>query len=102
MVKVVHHLGKLGLIVTQRGRQGGIRLARAPETIVLGDVVRRLEPNFDLVECFGGDDGCVISPVCRLKGVLGQALNAYFAVLDGYTLADLTVNQSALRRELSL
>lgn len=101
VVKIVHNLGKLEYIETQRGRQGGIRLARKPELINLGEVVRAVEPNFHMVECFdGGGKGCVITPVCKLKGVLGQALNGFFSVLDGYSLADLTVNQAELLREL--
>ena len=97
LVKVVHNLGKLGYITTIRGRQGGLRLARSPESINLGDVVRRTEPHFHLVECFDrANDECILTPGCQLKGVFGKAFKAFMTVLDGYTLADLISN----RREL--
>lgn len=89
LMKVTHHLGQLGYIETTRGRAGGISLKRAPETINVGTVVRETEDDFHLVECFGPNNTCVISPACRLKHVLNDALQSYLAVLDQYTLADL-------------
>jgi len=90
LMKVVQHLGQIGVIETVRGRSGGIRLARSPDLIGIGDVVRRMEDDFQIVACFGeGDGGCVIAPACRLAGVLDRALKAFLEVLDGYTLADL-------------
>jgi len=101
LVKVVHNLGKLGYITTIRGRQGGLRLARAPEHINLGEVVRRTEPNFHLVECFDrASDRCILTPGCQLKGVLGKAMGAFLNVLDEYTLADLLGNRSELEQIL--
>ena len=103
VVKIVHHLGKAGLVQTQRGRQGGVRLAQAPEEINLGQTIRLLEPNFHMVECFNREgDHCVITPVCKLKGVLGEALQAFFETLDRYTLADVVANRDVLMQELSL
>jgi len=97
LVKVVHHLAKVGLIESQRGRGGGIRLARAAEDVTVGEVVRLCEPHFHLVECFDkAHNRCVISPVCRLQGVLGEAHRAFFNVLDGYTLRDVAGNSEAL------
>lgn len=101
LVKVVHNLGKLGYITTVRGRQGGLRLARAPESINLGEVVRRTEPNFNLVECFDRvHDQCILTPGCQLKGVLGKAFKAFMNVLDEYTLADLISNRNELEQLL--
>lgn len=98
LMKVSHELGKAGYIETVRGRGGGIRLAREPVTINIGEVVRRMEDDFYLVECFNAAGGsCPISPVCGLKGVLGKALQAYLQVLDEYTLQDLLVNKDELR-----
>lgn len=89
LVKVVHHLAGKGFIHTTRGKHGGIRLARAPELIAVGDVVRQMEPNFDIVECFNANTpGCTVAPVCALKSVLYQANKEFLAVLDNYTLAD--------------
>lgn len=89
LVKVVHHLANDNFILTTRGKHGGMRLARAPELISIGEVVRRMEPNFDIVECFGAaNQRCVISSVCSLKEVLRHAGNEFLAVLDNYTLAE--------------
>lgn len=103
LVKVVHNLGKLGYITTTRGRQGGLRLAHPPGDINLGDVVRRTEPNFFLVECFDAErNRCVITPACQLVGILGNAFSAFMDVLDGYTLEDIAGNQKQLRKLLAL
>ena len=90
LVKVVHHLGTIGLLHTTRGKGGGVRLAKAPSEIRIGEVVRATEPHFHLVECFDPDaPTCSVLNDCRLKGVLGEATRAFFQVLDGYTLADM-------------
>ncbi len=90
LMKLVHRLGKRGYIETIRGHGGGLRLAKAPAEINLGEVIRRTEENFFLVECFNADtDCCIITPVCQLRAVLQEALEAFFQVLDRYTLADL-------------
>ncbi|MGX9135532.1 Rrf2 family transcriptional regulator [Rummeliibacillus sp. JY-2-4R] len=89
LMKVTHELGKLGYIETIRGRGGGIRLAIKPEEIVIGKVIRQTEEDFYLVDCFNPESvGCIISPVCSLKGALNKAMHAYLAVLDEYTLSD--------------
>ena len=85
LMKVVHDLGKAGYVSAVRGRSGGLRLGRPAEEINIGEVVRHTEDGFDLVDC----GSCVIAPACGLTGVLGEALRAFMAVLDGYTLADL-------------
>jgi len=90
LMKVVHHLGQNGLIETVRGRQGGIRLAHDPGAIGVGDVVRRCEDNMRLVDCFDPSaDTCRIAVCCALPMVLDEALAAFHAVLDRFTLADL-------------
>lgn len=102
LMKVTFELGKAGFIHTVRGRNGGIQLAEKPENINVGTVVRKMEDDFHLVECFDPEHNrCPITPVCGLRGVLGQALHAYLAVLDGYTLEDLLVNRQGLREILN-
>lgn len=97
LVKVAHHLSKLGYVETTRGRSGGMRLAREPEKIRLGDVVRDLEPDLNLVECFSPEtDNCVISPACGLKHALIKAQRAFLEVLDSYTLKDVVRNRRKL------
>ena len=98
LMKVTHELGKMELIETVRGRNGGIRLGEKPENINIGSVVRKTEEDFHLVECFDPErNQCVITPVCGLKHALEKALDAYLTVLDGYTLDDLVRNPFDLR-----
>ncbi|GLU33666.1 Rrf2 family transcriptional regulator [Trinickia caryophylli] len=102
LVKIVHALGKAGYLDTVRGRTGGLRLGRPPAKITVGDVVRTMEPDFRMVECFDTEgNACVITAACGLRGVLGSALRAYFDVLDKFTLADLAAEQSTLERLLA-
>ncbi|MFC7393269.1 RrF2 family transcriptional regulator [Scopulibacillus cellulosilyticus] len=99
LMKVVHQLGQLGLVHTIRGRGGGIQLAKPPEDINLGWVVRRTEDDFYMVECFNPErSACIISPVCRAKSILAEATEKYLAVLDQYTLADITGNKPELQK----
>jgi Rrf2 family nitric oxide-sensitive transcriptional repressor len=87
--KVVHQLGQAGFIETVRGRQGGLRLARPAEQISLGAVIRQMEPDLEIAPCFAGKSACAIVPCCLLQRALKEALEAFFAVLNGYSLADL-------------
>lgn len=99
LVKVAHALSQRGFVVTSRGRSGGMRLARPAEDIGIGEVVRALETNRAIVECFSeADNTCPIAPVCALKGALIRAENAFQQVLDQYTLADVTKQRDALAR----
>ncbi|TKB46879.1 nitric oxide-sensing transcriptional repressor NsrR [Ferrimonas sediminicola] len=94
MVKVINKLGHAGFVKTVRGKKGGICLAKAPEEIGLGEVIRALEP-LQLINC--GEPYCKILPACRLKQVLTEATNAFLATLDRYTLADMLANNSELK-----
>lgn len=102
LVKVVHNLGKLGYIHTAKGRAGGISLARAPETVTIEEVVRATEPGMDLLECFGDNSRCPITPACRLKGVMMRARKAFLDVLRGYTIADMAANAGELSALLGI
>jgi Rrf2 family nitric oxide-sensitive transcriptional repressor len=93
LMKVVNQLARQGYVTSVRGRAGGIRLGRAPETINLGRLIRDTEDGFDLVAC----GRCVVAPACGVTGVLGEALAAFFAVLDKYTLADMLGRRQDLR-----
>lgn len=133
LTKIIHQLAKLGYIESIRGKNGGIRLARAPKDINLGVLIKQIEPDFELVECFGkrplSDEnntdnisaanlkklslipiedivdeyksGCVISPVCHLKGIFFEAMTAFIRVLENYTIADIVNNEAELKRLLS-
>jgi Rrf2 family nitric oxide-sensitive transcriptional repressor len=102
LTKVVQKLARAGFVKTLRGRGGGLRLARPPAEIGVGAVVRALEDDLALVECFTSEGRCAIRRTCGLKGMLGEALGAFLAVLDRYTLADLLVPEAALARALRL
>jgi Rrf2 family nitric oxide-sensitive transcriptional repressor len=102
LMKVVHQLGVAGDVVTVRGRHGGLRLARPASAINIGEVVRRTEPDMALVACFDTMQRCVIQDGCVLQHVLGDALAAFLAVLDGYTLADLAAPRHALAGMLGM
>ena len=98
LMKVAFDLGRKGYLETVRGRGGGMRLSRPPARISLGEVVRAVEDDFTMVECFNPETNrCVITGPCRLRGALSKALKAYLAVLDEYTLADLTENPALVR-----
>jgi len=102
LMKVVHHAGQAGEVLTVRGQHGGLRLARAPETITIGTVLRRTEPDLDIAPCFASGDGCCIAPDCVLRGTLADALAAFLAVMDRVTLADLLCPKRALAGWLRL
>lgn len=103
LMKVVHQLGRHGFIETTRGRGGGLKLAKAPKDINLGDVVRKCEDDMRIVECFDPQTNtCPISQVCGLAGILDEALNAMLAVLDKKTLADILRRSPRLGKTLGL
>lgn len=97
LMKVVSDLAGNGYVTSLRGRKGGIRLARPAKDINVGDVVRHTEEGFDLVDC----GSCVIAPACGLTGAFQEAVKAFLAVLDRYTLADLATKRSKLRSLLT-
>ncbi len=89
LVKVVHKLAQLGFILSTRGKNGGIKLAYPANKISIGEVVRKTEPGFFLVECFNEKTNkCAITGICRLKGILSEGLQAFLNVLDQYTLEE--------------
>jgi Rrf2 family nitric oxide-sensitive transcriptional repressor len=90
LVKVVHNLGLKNYIMTTRGRNGGLRLARPAKDILVGAVVRATEPDFDLLECFNpATDHCAITRTCSLKSVIFNAQASFLGILDQHTLADI-------------
>lgn len=98
LVKVVHKLSQLGLISSSKGKGGGLRLAIAPHTLRLGDLVRMLEPNMDLVECFNKDiNKCRITSGCTLKHYLFDASQSFIDSLNRHTLADAVANKALFK-----
>lgn len=89
LTKVVRELADAGFVRTQRGAGGGLRLARPSRSITLGEVVRTLERDQPLVECFRADGGdCVLTPSCRLKKRLASARDAFLKELESTSLAE--------------
>ncbi len=90
LVKVVHALGKLGVLVNTRGRGGGLRLAAPPNQINVGRVVQATQGVDRAAECFDADSNtCRLAGHCRLECLLHEALDAFYDVLGRYTVADL-------------
>lgn len=90
LMKVVHRLSLRGYIVTVRGKGGGMRLARAPHQINVGDLVRDMEDNMDIAECFSAEhQNCPMLPACTLKSVLAEARQSFLATLDFYRVSDI-------------
>ncbi len=126
LTKIVHHLGKLGYIESVRGKNGGIRLGMSANDINIGALVRQTECDFKIVECFSetplltasatpsnkkgefiamvnsdtATQQCAIAPNCQLKWILAKATQAFIAVLDEYTLADIISNKNTLAQLL--
>ena len=96
IAKVATQLVRGGFVRSDRGRGGGLSLARAEDEISIGAVLRSLMADDPVVECFGTTTDCVILPACGLRGPLGEAKEAFFAVLDGYSLRDVTGQKRAL------
>ena len=91
LMKVAQLLVREGFLKASRGRAGGLSLARPAETIMIDDIVRATETDFAVVECMSPGNQCRITRGCRLRGVLGEAVNAFLQVLDRHTLAELTL-----------
>lgn len=104
LMKVVHQLNKKGYIETIRGKKGGMKLRMQPSDINIGVLVRETEHDLSVVECLSGSNGCRISPVCGLKGMFSEAVEAFLKTLDQYTLADVIpqAHQAQLLRLLQI
>ena len=101
LTKVVHFLGKEGYLENLRGRGGGLRLARAPSAINVGDVVKLTEGGDVPAECFERESNCcAITADCKLKFALSDAVDALYAALRRYTLEDVVKNRKALGKVL--
>ncbi|MED5621891.1 Rrf2 family transcriptional regulator [Ideonella sp. BN130291] len=101
LTKVVHFLARNGWLASARGRGGGLMLGRRAEDIVIGQVVRDTEGQLRPAECFDADaDDCCLSPVCRLRDAMAEAVAAFHAVLDRYTLADVVRNRADIAQVL--
>lgn len=97
LVKVVHRLSQLGYIDSSKGKGGGIRLAKAPEKLKLGELIMALEPNMNIVECFdAATNTCRIGSACQLRHYLSDASRAFLSSLDRHTLADAIAGRRVL------
>lgn len=87
VVKVVHRLGQLGYLHTQRGKHGGVRLAREADSIKMGELIRAVEPRHALIDCSAPH--CCLAHQCKMKSILNRAVRLFYNELDQYTLADI-------------
>ncbi|MBS3744112.1 MAG: RrF2 family transcriptional regulator [Wenzhouxiangellaceae bacterium] len=99
LMKVVRQLAAAGFVTSTRGSGGGLTLPRAPEKINLAEVIAEMEPDFAMVECFRGNNECVITPACHLPPMLARATRAYLDVLRDYTLADVLGESNAAQMQ---
>jgi len=100
-MKVVNHLSQMGLLHTVRGRNGGLRLAQHPQNTRLGEIVRLIEADMALVECFGDGSACPLAGACHLAAALDEAKGSFISSLNQHTLLDL-VPANRARKILSL
>lgn len=97
LVKVVHRLSQLGYIETTKGKGGGIKIAKDAEKLRLGDLIKQLEPNMNMVECFDAKTNtCRITGSCQLKHYLFEATQNFINTMNKYTLADTVQNKELL------
>ena len=89
LMKIVQQLNQRGYVLATRGKNGGLKLNQPAADINIGALVREIEDKNKLVECFGEDNKCVITPSCQLKQVFAEAQDNFFKTLDAYTLQDL-------------
>jgi Rrf2 family transcriptional regulator, nitric oxide-sensitive transcriptional repressor len=102
IMKIVHELGRAGYLETVRGRGGGFRLARPPEEIIVGDVVRITEGPLDVVECFNPEKNtCPLMGVCILSRKMQEATAAFMTVLDDLTIAQIASNRGQLMERIA-
>ncbi|WP_299005671.1 Rrf2 family transcriptional regulator [uncultured Shewanella sp.] len=94
LMKIVQDLNIKGYILATRGKNGGIKLKRRPVDINIGQLVRQTESKSNLVECFGKDNHCVLTPACQLKSMFAKAQESFYTTLEAFTLADLIGHSS--------
>lgn len=103
LAQVVNTLAQRGFIETQRGRAGGLRLARPMSEIGVGEVLRAFEAALPFAECFDPEaNTCPLSGACLFREALKSALEAFYGAMDDWTLADLVADNAALENLLAL
>lgn len=101
LMKVIHNLGRAGFVETVRGKGGGVRLKHPPGGIVLGEVIRQTENDAGLAGCHLESKSCSLKGICRLTGILDEAMQSLYLVLDSYTLADLVAQPQSLAQAIN-
>jgi len=100
LVKVVHALSKKDFIITTRGHGGGLKLIKPASDLSVGNIVRAMEGQLEVIKCF--TPLCPIAPTCKLRNLLSEAMEAFLLVLDKYTIADLIIDETPLRKLLGI
>jgi len=99
-MKVVNALTQGNFLAAQRGRSGGLHLARAAEEIGVRDIVQHMETDFGLVECMRGENRCAITPRCRLIAPLAEARAAFLTALEKYSVSDIAISPADFGLEM--
>ncbi len=103
LLQVVNALHAHGFVETQRGRHGGLRLARRPEQVSMGEVFRIFESGTPFAECFDPKTNtCPLPSACRLRTYVARAVESFYHEMDMVTLADLTKGNCGLERLLAV
>ncbi len=98
LAKIVNYLSKNGYLETTRGKGGGITLSLHPKDIRIGSFVKETESQSYILECFDvKNNTCPINGSCKLKGIVAEALEAFFTSLDKYTLHDIVTGPNRTR-----
>ena len=77
-------------------------MGKATSQIVAGAVVRKIEPDFAVVECENPEGYCRIALCCTLRSAMREAVHAFLEKLDEYTLEDLLRPKTKLRHLLGI
>lgn len=100
LMKVVHKLVQLGYVDSTQGRGGGISIAVDAKSIIVGDIVRAMEPTLDVIDC--EKSACPLIPACQLKDALNEATNIFLNHLDQYSIGDITKNKTQLQQYITI
>jgi len=87
--QILRTLKKAGMVKSVRGPKGGHLLAKAPEKVYLGQIVRLFEGHTDLVKCVSSPENCAMSAECLVRDAWHDATSVLYKKLDTISIASL-------------